>query len=123
MITCGSESCGLQQPPSTFPCRQSNRSESDKLYRVHVGREIDSEGRVVAFAAEYDKVTIGDEDCYVVAGGTFLQRAPFAKNEWFACKRDAQIEAASRVKQLGMRLMLQAEIMLDEIMPKRPDHD
>lgn len=123
MITCGSESCGLQQPPSTFPCRQKTRSPNESLYRVHCGRDIDDDGRVRAFVTEYERVTVGDEDCYVIPGGYYLARGPFDKPDWFACKRDAQIEAASRVKQLGMRLMLQAEIMLDEIMPKRPDHD
>lgn len=123
MSTCGLESCGPQQPESTFPCRQKTRSPDETLYRVHVGRDIDNDGRVRAFVAEYERVAVGDEDCYVIPGGYYLARGPFDKPEWFACKREAQVEAANRVKQLGMRLMLQAEILLDEIMPARPDHD
>lgn len=123
MITCGSESCGSLPQLSTFPCLRKTRSPNETLYRVHVGRDIDDDGRVRAFVTEYERVAVGDEDCYVIPGGYYLARGPFDKPEWFACKREAQVEAANRVKQLGMRLMLQAEILLDEIMPARPDHD
>lgn len=123
MTTCGLESCGQQRQESTFPCLRKTHSPDETLYKVVVGRDIDNDGRVKAFVTEYERVTVGEEDCYVIPGGYFLARGPFSKPEWFSCKREAQVEAASRVKQLGMRLMLQAEIMLDEIMPQRPDHD